>query len=86
MLQVPAARATVVDVTGAGNAYAGGMLVGWCASKSVETAAACAVVSAAHAIEQVGPPTITPALIAEAQSRRDQVLAALSELHDSDNE
>ena len=28
ILRVPAARANIVDVTGAGNAYAGGMLVG----------------------------------------------------------
>jgi sugar/nucleoside kinase (ribokinase family) len=77
MLRVPAARATVVDVTGAGNAYSGGMLVGWCANGSIETAAACAAVSAAITIEQVGPPVITPALLAEAQWRRAEVLAEL---------
>jgi sugar/nucleoside kinase (ribokinase family) len=86
MLQAPAARATVVDVTGAGNAYAGGMLVGWCESGLIETAAACAAVSAAITIEQVGPPAITPALLAAAQWRRAQVLAELSEMDGSDDD
>lgn len=79
-LRVPAARANVVDVTGAGNAYAGGMLVGWCESGAIETAAASAAVSAALAIEQVGPPQITPALLTEARERREQVLVELSEM------
>ncbi len=79
MLRVPPARASVVDVTGAGNAYAGGMLVEWCESGLSEHAAAAASVSAALAIEQIGPPTITPALLADAQRRRAQVLAELSE-------
>lgn len=76
-LRVPAAPARVVDVTGAGNAYAGGMLVGWCESGSLEHAAACAAVSAALVIEQIGPPTITPALLEDARRRRDALLAEL---------
>lgn len=78
-LRVPAAPATVVDVTGAGNAYAGGMLVGWCTSGDLATAAACAAVSAALTIEQIGPPTITPALLAAAGRRQAELLAALRE-------
>lgn len=78
-LRVPAAPARVVDVTGAGNAYAGGMLVGWCESGSLEHAAACAAVSAALVIEQIGPPTITPALLEDARRRRDELLAELRE-------
>ncbi len=78
-LRVPAAPARVLDVTGAGNAYAGGMLVGWCESGSLEYAAACAAVSAALVIEQIGPPTITPALLADARRRRDELLAQLRE-------
>ena len=85
MLRVPAARARVVDVTGAGNAYAGGMLVEWCESGRLELAAAAAAVSAAITIEQIGPPTITRALLADAQQRRAQVLAELSETDGSDH-
>jgi len=86
MLRVPAARASVVDVTGAGNAYAGGMLVAWCESGLPELSAAAATVSAALAIEQIGPPKVTPALLANAQQRRAQVLAELSEMDGSDHE
>jgi sugar/nucleoside kinase (ribokinase family) len=85
MLRVPAARASVVDVTGAGNAYAGGMLVAWCESSLLELAAAAAAVSAALTIEQIVPPKITPALLAEAQQRRTQVLAELSETDGNDD-
>jgi len=85
MLRVPAARAHVVDVTGAGNAYAGGMLVEWCESRQLELAAAAATVSAALTIEQIGPPKITPALLAEARQRRAQVLAELCETDGSDH-
>jgi sugar/nucleoside kinase (ribokinase family) len=83
LLRVPAAPAQVVDVTGAGNAYAGGMLVGWCESRSLETAATCAAVSAAVTIEQIGPPTITPAMLDDAKRRQVELLAELSELDDT---
>jgi sugar/nucleoside kinase (ribokinase family) len=86
MLRVPAARANVVDVTGAGNAYAGGMLVEWCERGLLESAAAAATVSAALTIEQIGPPTITRALLADAQRRRAQVLAELSETNGNDDD
>ena len=59
--RVPAAPARVVDVTGAGNAYCGGLLVGWHESGDVRRAAAYAAASAAIAIEQVGPPRIDEA-------------------------
>lgn len=74
LLQVPAARARVVDVTGAGNAYAGGLLVGWCEGGDLAHAAACAAVSAALAIEQIGPATITPELLADARQRHAEFL------------
>jgi len=73
-------------VTGAGNAYAGGMLVGWCESANLEMAVTCAAVSAALAIEQVGPPTITPLLIAEARRRQTQALGELSEMNGTDDD
>lgn len=67
--QVPAAPAQVVDVTGGGNAYCGGFLVGWLEHGQVEQAAARAAVSAAITLEQVGPPAINPARLAEAEQR-----------------
>ena len=67
--QVPAAEANVVDVTGGGNAYCGGFLVGWVEHGQVKQAAAQAAVSAAITIEQIGPPEITPARLIEAEQR-----------------
>lgn len=78
--QVPAAPASIVDVTGAGNAYAGGFLVGWGEHGQIELAAAQAAVSAALTLEQIGPPTMTAARLAEAQQRRESILAQIWEV------
>jgi cytidine kinase len=86
VLRVPAARANVIDVTGAGNAYSGGLLVGWCQSGDLANTAACAAVSAALAIEQIGPATITPELLADARRRHAELLADLREVGGSDGE
>ena len=72
--QIPAAPADVVDVTGAGNAYCGGLLVGWIELRDVKRAAAQAAVSAAIAIEQVGPPRIDEAVMASASRRADRMM------------
>jgi sugar/nucleoside kinase (ribokinase family) len=75
--RVPAAEATVVDVTGAGNAYCGGLLVGWQESGDVQRAAAYATVSAAMAIEQVGPPPVDETTMAAARRRAEQALGKI---------
>jgi sugar/nucleoside kinase (ribokinase family) len=80
MLQVPAAPANVVDVTGAGNAYCGGLLVGLVEHSRLDMAAAYAAVSAALTIEQIGPARITPALMTAAERRLPGVLALLREI------
>ncbi len=47
----------VVDVTGAGNAFCGGFLAGWCLRPGdLEAAARCAAASAALTVAQYGPP------------------------------
>lgn len=51
---VPAAEAKVVDVTGAGNAYCGGLLCGLVAQKPLRECLAMAAVSASFEIEQYG--------------------------------
>jgi len=78
--QVPATPAQVVDVTGGGNAYCGGFLVGWLEHGQVAPAAACAAVSAALTIEQVGPPALTAARLAEAERRLDESLPKVVEI------
>lgn len=77
--RVPAARASVVDVTGAGNAYCGGLLAGWCETRDILQAVARAAVSAAITIEQVGPPRITADVLDDARKRADTVLAEITE-------
>lgn len=63
LLEVPAAPAQVVDVTGGGNAFSGGFLAGYCGaadfeSDPLEQAARCAAAAAALVIEQYGPPLV----------------------------
>lgn len=76
--RVPAAKAKVVDVTGAGNAFCGGLLVGWLETGDLRQAAAQASVSAALTIEQVGPPLIDAKIMAEARRRGDEVYNQIS--------
>jgi len=63
----------VVDVTGAGNAYCGGFLVGYVETGDVRMAAMYGAVSASFAVEQFGIPRITAETEQEARHR----LAAL---------
>jgi sugar/nucleoside kinase (ribokinase family) len=67
--RVPAVPTTIVDVTGAGNAYCGGFLVGLGSGLGVAEAAARAAVSASFALEQFGVPLFTAEKHAEAQRR-----------------
>ncbi|MBI5879061.1 MAG: hypothetical protein HZB53_15545 [Chloroflexi bacterium] len=53
--RIPAAPAQVVDVTGAGNAYCGGFVVGLCETGDPFEAGLRGAVSASFAVEQFGP-------------------------------
>jgi ribokinase len=72
---VPAVPTTVVDTTGAGNAFAGGFLVGLVDDGAVAAAAAKAAVSASFAIEQFG----VPAFDARTREIADERLAWVRE-------
>jgi sugar/nucleoside kinase (ribokinase family) len=67
--RVPAVPTTIVDVTGAGNAYGGGFLVGLATGADAVEAASMAAVSASFALEQFGPPRFDDATAAEARRR-----------------
>lgn len=55
-LRVRPARGPVVDVTGAGNAFCGGFLAGWCRSPGdLEHAGRCGAAAAARTIARLGP-------------------------------
>jgi len=67
--RIPAAPATVVDTTGAGDAYIGGYLVGLGEEVDPVEAGARAAVSASFAIEQFGVPNFGPHTRSEAERR-----------------
>jgi sugar/nucleoside kinase (ribokinase family) len=69
LYHVPAVPTTVVDTTGAGNAYCGGFLAGYVAQGDVLTAARYATVTASFLVEQAGLPPITKGLRTEANRR-----------------
>ena len=64
---IPPAPVDVIDPTGAGNAYGGGLCVGWDKSHDARTAACYGAVSAAFLVRMVGVPEMTPDLQSEAQ-------------------
>lgn len=56
-LRLTPPRSPVIDVTGAGNAFCGGFLAGWCIRPGdLEYAGRCAAASAALSIAQIGLP------------------------------
>ncbi|MBA3450159.1 MAG: hypothetical protein H0T18_02980 [Chloroflexia bacterium] len=67
--RIPAVPASVVDTTGAGDAYCGGFLVALANGEDVARCGAHAAVSASFAIEQFGVPTFDDRSQAEAEQR-----------------
>ncbi|MDQ4078716.1 MAG: PfkB family carbohydrate kinase [Chloroflexota bacterium] len=67
--QVPALPTKVIDPTGAGNSYGGGLCVGWAETRDARMAACYATVSASFLLEQPGIPEQPPSL-ARAEARR----------------
>ena len=68
-LYVPAVPTTVVDPTGAGNAYCGGFLAGYVQTGNALTAARFGAVAASFLVEQVGLPEINERLRTQAGLR-----------------
>ena len=69
ILLIPPAPARVVDVTGAGNAYCGGFLVGYVETGDALTAGLYGAVSASFTVEQLGVPQINSEVEREARER-----------------
>ncbi|MEM7127583.1 MAG: PfkB family carbohydrate kinase [Chloroflexota bacterium] len=67
MIHIPAIATTVVDPTGAGNAYGGGFLVGWVETGDLRTAGYYGAVAASYMVEQIGLPPISTAWQERAQ-------------------
>jgi sugar/nucleoside kinase (ribokinase family) len=70
---IPAYPVTVVDPTGAGNAYCGGFAVGWVETGDLLTAGLYGSVASSFAIEQMSVPIITSEVIQSAEKRVAQI-------------
>lgn len=77
MLHVPAVPTEVVDPTGAGNSFGGGLCVGWAESHDARIAGCYGVISAKFIIERVGPPKISAALQEEPQMLLESTLSSV---------
>jgi sugar/nucleoside kinase (ribokinase family) len=77
-VEVPAVGQRVVDVTGAGNAFSGGWLVGYAADRDPRRAACQGAVSASFAIEQVGPAPLSAITPVEREARIQRVCQLLA--------
>jgi cytidine kinase len=77
---VPAVPTEVVDPTGAGNAYGGGLCVGWTASGDARLAGAYGAISASLLLRHVGLPRMSDAVRHEARANLDATLAAARRL------
>lgn len=77
---VPSAPANAIDVTGGGNAYSGGALIGLAIGQSARAAAVMGTVAASYAISQYGPPeTGDPGLRAAARQTVFDIISILEE-------
>jgi sugar/nucleoside kinase (ribokinase family) len=77
---IPAVPTDVVDPTGAGNAYGGGLCVGWTESGNARHAGCYGAVAASMLIRQVGFHSMSLALRQEAESHVAPALAAASRM------
>ena len=66
--QIPPVKVNVIDPTGAGNSYGGGMSVGWHKTKNALYAGCYGAISASLIIREVGTPMMTSDLQTEAQA------------------
>jgi sugar/nucleoside kinase (ribokinase family) len=77
---IPAVPTRVVDPTGAGNAYGGGLCVGWTSTGDARQAGSYGAISAAMLVRQVGLPPMSTVLRHEANSLIEQTMAMMRRL------
>jgi len=77
---IPAVPVNVVDPTGAGNAYGGGLCVGWTETRDARRAGCQGAVSASILVGHVGLPQISTNLRREARSLLEDAVAAARRL------
>ncbi|MCB0154343.1 MAG: hypothetical protein KDF65_06055 [Anaerolineae bacterium] len=74
---IPPVPVTVIDPTGAGNSYGGGLSVGWLTSREGRVAGCYGAVAAKFLVETAGLPSMSARLRAEARSLLAQSLASV---------
>jgi sugar/nucleoside kinase (ribokinase family) len=75
-VHVPAPTVPVVDPTGAGDAYCGGFVAGWLATRSPEVAAGCGTIAAAETIAAFGAFSSGPS---HREARFDQLVTLVGD-------
>lgn len=77
---IPPVPVEVVDVTGAGNCYGGGLITGWNKTRDARIAGCYGAVSASFLVGQYGLPKMTTKLQAEAKDLLEQALTSVKPL------
>ncbi|MBA3943250.1 MAG: carbohydrate kinase family protein [Herpetosiphonaceae bacterium] len=77
---IPPVPIQVIDPTGAGNSYGGGLSIGWSQTQDALLAGCYASVSAAFLVERVGLPQLSPDLMNAANQRFDAAVDAARRL------
>ena len=82
---IPIVNVEVIDPTGAGNAYGGGLCVGWGKTLDARLAGCCATISAAFLVRRYGLPEMTSELSKEAFLTLDELKGRVTLLDDFNN-
>ena len=77
---IPIVPVQVVDPTGAGNSYGGGLCAGWAATQEARLAGCYGSVSAKFLVERAGLPQMSQPLQQEAQRLLEQTVSAVRQL------
>lgn len=80
MYQIPIVEITLIDPTGCGNAYGGGLCVGWNQHHDARIAGCYGTVSASFLAESLGVPEINQDVINKAEKRFEDLLKRIKKL------
>jgi len=78
MWKIPSCAGDIINTVGAGNAFCGGFLAGWCPDHDLCDAGASAAISASITMENLGPPTVTTDLSRRALELHKQFIPRIS--------
>ena len=76
--KIPSYANRIINTVGAGNAFCGGFLAGWCPDHDISDAGASAAISASITMENLGPPTASVDLSERALKLHRQLVPMIS--------